>query len=248
VIVTLQPGGPHGWPKRLDEEEIKSMLGYLQHKPEPFEGSDGIRFWVRSHQEYGYALYRKVQELQLDPISPRFFTSNRAIAATPVQGRVETVWLLQGWEPAGEDYSLMATRLQRVIPDAFAPISSPCTCKDRSKTALWAVIQHLNDAHHPDSAKDEPEEAWSRERIADWLETLDLDLAVDPERAKRTRNPYMFSPQQDDAMKQSMQNIAAATALTTESVQKMIGWLSDKVDLEEFEASTDDTEAFQEEA
>jgi hypothetical protein len=34
------------------------------------------------------------------------------------------------------------------------------------------MIIHLNDTHHPSTAID----GWSRERIADWLETLDVDL------------------------------------------------------------------------
>jgi hypothetical protein len=35
------------------------------------------------------------------------------------------------------------------------------------------MIIHLNDSHHP---AHETADVWSRERIADWLETLDVDL------------------------------------------------------------------------
>jgi hypothetical protein len=34
-------------------------------------------------------------------------------------------------------------------------------------TTVWSMIQHLNDRHK-----------WKREDIADWLETLDLDLTI----------------------------------------------------------------------
>jgi hypothetical protein len=40
---------------------------------------------------------------------------------------------------------------------------------------VWYAIQHLNDGHNPNDGASEP---WSRERIADWLETLDADLRV----------------------------------------------------------------------
>jgi hypothetical protein len=67
---------------------------------------------------------------------------------------------------------------------------------------------------------------WSRERIADWLEGLDLDLSVDPERAQRRshrRGPTVYTEEQVAAMQETMKKFSQATLLTTESVKKMIG-------------------------
>jgi hypothetical protein len=62
-------------------------------------------------------------------------------------------------------------RLEALIP-ALHDVTVGCPaitligyCK--SKGRLGGIIQHLNDRH-----------LWSRERVADWLDTLDLDLTV----------------------------------------------------------------------
>ena len=47
-----------------------------------------------------------------------------------------------------------------------APFSSRCLFP-REKVTLAALVMHLNDAHE-----------WTRERIADWLETLPIDLTI----------------------------------------------------------------------
>lgn len=53
--------------------------------------------------------------------------------------------------------------LYEAIPHLRELADCPCGCNDR--TEIWACVIHLNDR-----AK------WTRERIADWLETLDQDL------------------------------------------------------------------------
>lgn len=57
--------------------------------------------------------------------------------------------------------------LTEAIPDLKGQVwSLPCGHFNRTYPPLSTVILHLNDT-----------ERWSREQIADWLETLDLDLS-----------------------------------------------------------------------
>lgn len=58
----------------------------------------------------------------------------------------------------------VTSRLETAIPDLVALVDYPCSCRDDAGT-LRTVIVHLNDGHR-----------WTRERVADWLEMLDLDL------------------------------------------------------------------------
>lgn len=60
--------------------------------------------------------------------------------------------------------SVEQEKLQSLVP-GLADVTR-CPVKGcSSETSLWYIIQHLNDAHK-----------WTRERIADWLETLDSDI------------------------------------------------------------------------
>lgn len=67
-----------------------------------------------------------------------------------------------------------AEQLHRLIPGVDERVKPPCSHGDGPER-LWDLIQHLNDAHNPMNGVPDP---WSRERIADWLETLDVDLRV----------------------------------------------------------------------
>lgn len=75
-----------------------------------------------------------------------------------------------------------AEKLRRLIPGVDDMVTLPCEHKERK--TVWYAIQHLNDAHNPNADHavgrvPKPEGwDWSRERIADWLETLDADLRV----------------------------------------------------------------------
>lgn len=80
-----------------------------------------------------------------------------------------------------------ARRLAELIPDAHAVVDLPCNCRITAvgegevpvRKKIWNAIQHLNDVHLPGPG-DETGDPWTRERIAEWLETLDLDLRVYP--------------------------------------------------------------------
>lgn len=64
----------------------------------------------------------------------------------------------------GESYSNSGGILTTLMPDILADVKYPCKCGMTPATVKDVVI-HLNDG-----------EKWTRERIADWLDTLDLNL------------------------------------------------------------------------
>lgn len=60
-----------------------------------------------------------------------------------------------------------------VFPALDTIVKSPCDCEKefdfKGYDRLWFVIMHLNDR-----------DQWTREEIADWLDTFDLDLSFSP--------------------------------------------------------------------
>lgn len=53
------------------------------------------------------------------------------------------------------------------LPGVREKVNAPCDCHDLSgiQHTIRNIIMHLNDSHH-----------WTRNAIADWLESLDVDL------------------------------------------------------------------------
>jgi hypothetical protein len=109
-------------------------------------------------------------------------------------------WVKGGWEQAkavaekaakkaaeNAENEARARRLAELIPDARAVVDLPCNCRVTAigegevpvRKQIWHAIQHLNDLHLPGRG-DGIADPWTRERIAEWLETLDLDLRVYP--------------------------------------------------------------------
>jgi hypothetical protein len=86
-------------------------------------------------------------------------------------------------EPPPVDYSILAARLKQHIPGLRQRVPFPCNCGP-GFSIVWQVIQHLNDFHHPTNP--EVTDAWDRERIAQWTESLPIDLTFDPN-APRSR-------------------------------------------------------------
>lgn len=66
---------------------------------------------------------------------------------------------------SGQSYSDSGRILAALMPDIHATVTPPCTCEGRTPGTVHDVIIHLNDT-----------DKWTRERIADWLDTLDLNL------------------------------------------------------------------------
>lgn len=121
--------------------------------------------------------------------------------------------------PAYEDYAGLANEMSRYIPDIRKKVKYPCTCGEMG--SIWYVIQHLNDDHHPNS---EPDDPWTRERIADWLDEVDADLTFDPDLPKkraeerRAVQEKVIDPQ-IAALMASEQAIAEKLAKLEESVK-----------------------------
>src|SRR5690606_12047483 len=86
-------------------------------------------------------------------------------------------------EDDGESHARLASELSKHIPDIRKQVKGPCDCKQYQNGQIWSLIQHLNDAHHPKAKKHglPIEDIWTRERIADWLDEVDADLAFDPD-------------------------------------------------------------------
>jgi hypothetical protein len=78
-------------------------------------------------------------------------------------------------------------RIEQACPGLEENVQPPCDCyiEFYQDAVLSAVIMHLNDKH-----------AWTREKIADWLDSLDVDLTVnlDDEPTPPQRKPITISP------------------------------------------------------
>jgi len=97
----------------------------------------------------------------------------------------------------------LVQRLGEHVKDFYATVKcAACT----QKGSLYGVIQHINDYHQ-----------WKREDIADWLETLDLDLTVHQEVVTPTPDPYGFL-----AKKTAGEALAAKKAEKQSAMQKKI--------------------------
>ena len=72
--------------------------------------------------------------------------------------------------PSAEgEYGQLAEDLLDLIPGTDQHVPCPgCSGQLHSRAPVWVTVTTLNDHHQ-----------WSRERIADWLETLDLDLTIE---------------------------------------------------------------------
>lgn len=102
-------------------------------------------------------------------------------------------------EPPVEEYSMLAEQLRQAMPGLMMPVPYPCDCKRSGDGAVWGIIQHLNDEHHPQAPG--VADKWSRERIADWTEELPVDLTVDPSAAERRRAAWEHAKYQQELIK-----------------------------------------------
>jgi len=124
-------------------------------------------------------------------------------------------------KPIVQDHSRLANELISAMPGLNERVSSPCTCprKEGTKSAVQAVIIHLNDAHHPTQGpyKQDP---WSRERIAQWTETLPFDLTLDPDRPKPIDHGIY-----SDKHYENLKALIAGGTLNTEELIKSFNYL-----------------------
>lgn len=141
-------------------------------------------------------------------------------------------------------HAVLARNLRRVMPGLDTEVTWPC---DHDGSGIvWGAIQHLNDAHHPESGSPD---VWTRERIADWTETLPFDLSIDPEAAEqlkaRREQDETHSAQYQETVKKLMENMIVSQesfmksmSLSFEKVKKACEGLQKDLASIEFTADT----------
>jgi hypothetical protein len=132
--------------------------------------------------------------------------------------------------PHVEDHSRLAGELIHAMPGLNEKVASPCACTAWHgwDNTVQDVIIHLNDRHHPTKGhlKADP---WSRERIAQWTETLPFDLTLDPDRPKARPKMIMAtsSPWQTQSAKDNLKAMMQGMAANQDSFLKSMGAVSD---------------------
>lgn len=146
-------------------------------------------------------------------------------------------------------HSALAARLRSAMPGLHQQVDLPCGCTDDRGHALhrsvWGAIQHLNDRHHPATR---PDNAWTRERIAQWTENLPFDLTIDPEEATRPTLHPRHTPSEISAQMEAIAKTASElkpnmdgllqTVATTSKHFALLSMTMDKVDPKTFEIMT----------
>ena len=205
------------WPNGLTDQQMRDLIGAgLKSVPSQVGGMLQVHVW--NDATGAWADYRMHKSLTLKaPLVASFMVE------APHEVEVETVtenrWVLLQAGKVRRDHISLARGLRRMTPGLSEVVPNPCDCPKGvyNRASIWDMIQHLNDSHHPD--KGDSLDKWTRERIADWLETLDADLTVDPERFKEEERRR--------AQTRALQHQAAMKALSDgaldglkESVQK----------------------------
>ena len=186
-MIPMGAGSNH-WPQvilEVDMHQAKEQ-GYSMT---PFQTTSDLGFGVRlacpcgclSMGSYHLVQRRKMNIFLEDDLvkwDPK--VKQTVEAKTEIIQRWELVNVETTYKPAAESHSELARRMAEMIPGIRDIVPSPCTCIPKQMRTVWSAIQHLNDQHHPRFTQHE-EDGWSRERIAEWLETLDADLTLDPD-------------------------------------------------------------------
>lgn len=118
----------------------------------------------------------------------------------------------------------MVLDLGKHIPDFYAKVKCPaCKGMGAPHESVFMMVQHLNDVHK-----------WQRERIADWLETLDLDLTVHTEVVAPEMGGKTFLGEVKDEVADIPDDIAevmeSAMAMLAESLSGFMASLTTAVD------------------
>lgn len=190
------------WPEELEDngvhiaELLKAVRGLGVTARMKINNVEGTAVIYTEHQR---ALYRRGLTFAAD-IEAMFVEQGSPVFPETVQP--VQIWKLEGvtfealsiastpMKPAPtKNHSSLAQELHHMIPGIEDTVTSPCGCGLRF--SIWRMVQHLNDAHHPGQEKNP--DKWSRERIADWLDTLDADLVLDPDRKPPTRPPPLVA-------------------------------------------------------
>jgi hypothetical protein len=126
-----------------------------------------------------------------------------------------------------QDHVGLASKLIHAMPGLNEQVASPCSCLSWGKgdNTVQAVIIHLNDRHHPTlgSLRADP---WSRERIAQWTETLPFDLTLDPDRPESKPRPVHDQTHFKEYQK-SLKALMGSMLISQNSFLKSMALMSD---------------------
>jgi hypothetical protein len=117
-------------------------------------------------------------EITFDSVSSdllKILTGSNHYPVTAVDG------LGSGTETELRDNIDRAKDLGKVVPGLQEKVKRPCDCVVAGRVeSVWNVIIHLNDQHSTARvmAAEDYKTVWTREDIADWLDSLDIDLRV----------------------------------------------------------------------
>lgn len=180
--------GDKHWPAEVTEEDMHDAVGEDEFEVKPFSTKSGLGMGVKIVCSCGcqsIGVYHMVEKESISVVGVLTDYINDGTAPIRTKRGWVRMWTLMDvqmtYTPSANTHAQLAHKMAAMIPGITDKVLNPCNCKKFDRT-IWGMIQHLNDAHHPANGDEEDDDPWSRERIADWLETLDADLVVDPER------------------------------------------------------------------
>lgn len=188
--------GNNHWPTDISDEDMGSAVQHEGWPTKPFKAPTGLGIGIKMACPCGchsVGIYHLIERdmLEIDGnwyprVTFKYGPGSLPDPGPALSARLKRirVWNLvrvqSAYGPSGRSHRELANRMAAMIPGIGDRVPSPCNCEP-FKRAIWGMIQHLNDAHHPAHGDDKGDDLWSRERIADWLETLDADLVLDPD-------------------------------------------------------------------
>lgn len=186
-----------------------SIVGeYLEHNfQDAFE--DSLGYMCQGFKHYGYRwILPSSQKLFLDKGGPDSyrtfeFTENpmeyleqrQPAFLKAIRHSVKIIAekihdLDKAVSPTGTTYSNSGVLLNKICPGLAEMVKWPCGCKELTlidalehnvvQSSVQDAIIHLNDSATHEDGRGE----WTREEIADWLESLDVDLTLTTQEEK----------------------------------------------------------------
>lgn len=241
IVLTQKPYG-YEWPSTMPDEQMTALMKDQNFDLSAFNGSPGqnlmgIKIVYDGPLGTGRATYHLTRDEKMvadwEDVPPK--AMELSVDYLPKSGGMKVKYVTTyTWvrtsvvQPESFDYHDLATELSALIPGAGDIVRNPCSCRPFFPKTIWSMIQHLNDRHHPDyhDPTDPDSDPWSRERIADWLDTLDADLVLDPDREVK---PSAFSKQLA-AEKEAVEKMAAQAHVAAVAIDEASGKFMDAID------------------
>lgn len=139
--------------KMVGEEIYRKIMEHLDatanEKPAP-KTSMNFEDYIVTHKHNSANTYSKVTWDDVEKYKQLYFNTPTTTTSTSGYGTGSSI----------------LKQLRQVFGDIFSELVSCPSCEGSYIISLGEMIQHLNDSPHN----------WSRESIADWIETLDIDI------------------------------------------------------------------------